>query len=286
MKSKSTFPFQKGLMKLLFIMFYLIFILFISCNQNIKDKQKDEVINNSDSSQSNLSASELEDLAEMSMKIGDMSRAIDQLGRAKTLYSQMKGKVYEQARCLSNRARAYSEIDKHDEAFKDITDAKLLIELDGSKDRLYRNIIGINYREKKLLEMKKEFRAKNDLPTKKMNSSSIRPQVIILAKALLDDYHFRVSFLMDKTIYKSFPNQVKTLLELSDVELQALCLYGLKVHLKYHELIQKKYSGIAGFTYELSPGFNEIISDKQPEAEDLEKKLEREVGSTPNIDDL
>lgn len=283
-ESNSKLPFLLVLKKLILIIIIIWTIPFTACQKNNEQERPEKVLNKQYSPQSQLSASELEDFATMAIKIGNVSRAIEQWGRAEAIY-KIQGKQYDQARCLANRARAFAAIDRHEEAFKEVNQAKSLIDLVDIKDRLYHNILGVLQREQKLLEMIVEYKNQKSKSPNYQSSSSIRPQTLILAKKLLNDYGFRRSFLMDKAEPKSFPNQVKTALELNDIELNALCVYGYNVHVNYHELLKKKYPNYMGSYFELSPGFLAVIGNHLKEADSLVKQLEQKIGSEPSIDD-
>jgi len=283
LKSNSKPPFLLVLKKLVLMVIIIETIPFTACQKSNEQKPPKEVLTKQYSSQSQLSASELEDFAIMAIKIGNVSRAIDQWGRAEGIY-KIQGKKYDQARCLSNRARAFASIDHHEKAVEELIQAKTLIDLVGTRDRLYENILIVLEREQKLLEMIAEYKMQKSKSPNHRSSFSIRPQTLILARKLLDDYGFRRSFLMDKAEPKSFPNQVKTALELDNIELNALCLYGYNVHVKYHELLKKKFPEFyMGAIFDLSPGFRAVIGNHQEEADGLVKLLEQKIGTEPSI---
>jgi hypothetical protein len=284
LESNSISTFLIVLKKLVLIMIIMT-ILFTSCQKKNEQEQSRNASVSQDSSENQLSASELEDFAIMSIKIGNATRAIDQWGRAANIYASIQGKESDQARCLDNRARAFASIDQHDKAVEELIQAKSILDLVGIKDRSYQMILIVLHREQTLLEMIAEYKMQRSKTSDYQSSSSIRPQTLILAKKLLNDYGFRRSFLMDKAEPKSFPDQIKTALELNDIELNALCLYGYKIHVKYHELLKKKFPLYMGATFDLSPDFYAAISKHREEANSLLKLLEEKVGSEPNIDE-
>ncbi len=235
-----------------------------------------------------LAASDAESNAVRAIHNGSASRAIDQWGRAIAIYEGIKGKEADQARCISNRARALATVGRHEEAVRELVEAKALLESIGSKSRIYHDVRAVLHREQRLLEMVAETRTQKPEHSLGRHSdrSMIRPQTAIVARTLLNDYGFRRSFLMDKAEPTSVPEQLQAAMGLDKTELSALCLYGYKVHVNYHELLKKKYCDVyLGATFEVSPGFRAALVRAPEGATRIANELERQIGSQASIDE-
>jgi len=235
-----------------------------------------------------ISATDAESNAERALRSGQVNRAIDEWGRATAIYAGIDGKEADSARCASNRARALAAIGRHEEAVRELLEAKVVFESIGEKNKVYHSVRTILHREQKLLEMVEKLKAE-EVEQRSIaipSVSAIRPQTAIVARMLLSDYGFRRSFLMDKAVPTSFPEQVKVAMGLNEIELSALCLYGLRVHKNYHDLFRKKYPSYLGATFDLSPGFRVAIVGKGSEgaAITIAETLEQKVGNQPLIE--
>ncbi|AGA91345.1 hypothetical protein Thimo_2624 [Thioflavicoccus mobilis 8321] len=234
-----------------------------------------------------ISATDAESNAERALQSGQVNRAIDEWGRAAAFYAGIDGKEADSARCASNRARALAAIGRHEEAVRELLEAKVMFESIGDKGKIYHAVSAILHREQKLLEMVEKLGTQRveQRPISISNSSTIRPQAAIVARMLLSDYGFRRSFLMDKAVPTSFPEQVKVAMGLNETELSALCLYGFRMHTKYHELLKKKYPFYLGATFDLSPGFRSAMGKDLEEAPTvIANTLEQNIGEQPPIE--
>ncbi len=257
-------------------------ITFSACNSDGKKRQP------TISKQPYAVAADAVDAGFAAIHNGNVPRAIDQWGKAATIFEGIEGTENDQASCLLNRGLALATVGRHEEAVEDLGKARSVLESIRNEGKTYAMIRTVLHREQKLLEMAAEYRTTRpeEARTDHSNRLLVRPQALILARMLLKDYWFRRSFLMDKAEPVTFPDQVREALELDEIELGAMCSYGLKVHMNYHDLLKQKYGGMyAGATFDLSPGFLAAM-DRHPETEALiVKVLEQQLGSEPSIDE-
>lgn len=234
-----------------------------------------------------LVASVATDAAYAAAHRGDTSRALEQWGKAAAIYDGIEGMEVERASCLLNRGIVLSALGRHEEAMTDLEDANSLITPIRQKGKTFHMVKTVLHRVKTILKMVERLRQEpyRAAATAVESYPLIRPQVLILANTLLEDYAFRKSFLMDKAEPVSFPNQVKAALDLNEVELGGICLYALKVHKNYHELLKKAFAGMyMGATFDLSPGFLKAAGQDSEDTVNFAAILGREIGSEPTLD--
>lgn len=235
-----------------------------------------------------LTASVARDSALQAARYGDTRRALELWSQAAAIYEGIAGHETDRASCLLNRSLVLAGLGRHPEALSELEEADALSRGAASGGSTRRMLQTVLHREQRIVEMMGRFH--EDVARTPLNSApsqgALRPQVLVLARAMLGDYSFRKSFLMDKAEPVSFPDQVRAALELTDGELSGVCIYASKVHQRYHDLLKKKYQGIYGGAFmELSAGFLAASQSSMEEGIRVADALERSLGSMPSLED-
>jgi hypothetical protein len=225
-----------------------------------------------------LAADDADAAARTAIESGDAGRAVDQWGRAAAILDGVAGKDHDRASHLLNRGLALAAMGRHEEAVQDIELSLRVLEPLPRQGRTYDMAMAVLYREKKLLELHASHRAATSDVT-----SGLRPQTLILARAVREDTQFRRSFLLDNAAPVAFPDQVATLLDMTPRELATLSSYAMRVHRRYQDDLMKRAGGmLLGFNTQLSARMMELL--REPVDSNMIDTLEAQVESEPRVD--
>ncbi len=215
------------------------------------------------------------------LETGDASRAVDQFGRAAKILEGVSGEERQRASHLLSTGLALATLGRHKEAVVQLKGANDLLSRLGRQDSTSAMAQSCLHREQVLLAVHAEFRSVATRP----DTAPPRRQVLLLGRALLNDYGFRKSFLMDNAAPVAFPDQIAALLEIDSLELHSLCAYAFRVHQHYHELLQGKYPLMMGAVIHLSRRVEEILFDQGAKGDaDLRLRIEERLGTQPSVD--